>query len=95
MTVIIADRDCDILSPLVRNFYYLPLLMDVFNMKEPPDRKITIISNKIQPTVMEVDDKIFNQYKNMIINEVFQKIDQNLQDYTAKSKAAKFHKETS
>lgn len=69
--------------------------MDVFNMKEPPDRKITIISNKIQPTVMEADDKIFNQYKNMIINEVFQKIDQNLQDYTAKSKAAKFHKESS
>lgn len=44
---------------------------------------------------MEADDKIFNQYKNMIINEVFQKIDQNLQDYTAKSKAAKFHKESS
>ena len=79
MIIIIADREVDNLSPLVRNFHYKPLLMDVFEIKDPPDHKIRIISKKIQPTVFEVDDRIFCKYKNTFINEVFQKIDSDLQ----------------
>jgi hypothetical protein len=42
--------------------------MDVFDIKDPPDSKIRIISKKIKPTVLELDDKIYNFYKNTFIN---------------------------
>lgn len=52
MIVVIADRSADYLSPLVRSLLYEPLLMDVFEMKDYPDRKIKIISKKIPPTMI-------------------------------------------
>lgn len=94
VVVWIADREIDNLTPLIRSFYYGPLLRDVFEIHDPPENKIRIISPKIQPTVLECDDKIFCQYKNEFVPEVFQKINANLQEYISSNKAAKFHKES-
>lgn len=84
----------DNLTPLIRSFYYQPLLMDIFEIRDPPDRNIKIVSKKIKPTVLECSDRIFGDYRNMFISDVFQKINQHLQEYIAKNKAAKFHKES-
>ena len=89
--ITIVDRQIDMLSPLVRSFYYGPLSMDLFNIKEKsPDLKI--ISTKIQPNCVNVDDPIWKKYSKMHIYDAFSKIDEDLREYINTSEVAKFQK---
>ena len=66
--------------------------MDIFNITDKSE-DIKIVSNKLSPTNMRTDNKIFVKYSNMHIYETFKYIDDDLKDYIQKSEVAKFQKQ--
>ncbi len=48
LTVIVFDRNIDWVSPMVRNYYYFPMIADVFNITDFKNLHINNLSRDIQ-----------------------------------------------
>lgn len=67
----LVDRELDMMSPLIYNFYYFPLLMEVFRTEyDEASGKLTIKEEE-KETELELENKIFAKYKNMHIYKGF------------------------
>lgn len=62
--VVIFDRAIDWVSPMVRNFYYLPMIADLFNITDFKHMKILNLNKDLQEAQIQHDDKVFSEYKN-------------------------------
>lgn len=92
VVIVVADRQLDMLSPLVRSFYYRPLLMDLFDITKKSD-EIEIVSPKVAPTSIKTDNAVWVKYQNLHIYEVFKNIDQDFKRFIETSEVAKFQKQ--
>jgi hypothetical protein len=45
LTVFVFDRNIDMVSPMVRNFYYFPMLADIFDIRDFKAMNIENIGN--------------------------------------------------
>lgn len=85
----LVDRKIDLISPLVRNFYYVTMLSELMHI----DYNHKDVNLKEGKTVkLNFDDPIFNQYRNQHISKVQSGIEQDFKKFKAENKALQ-HKE--
>ena len=64
--MLLVDRKIDLISPIVRNFYYLTMLSDAYNI-DYQHKKIPWKEGK--DFDISFDDAIFCEYKNLHISK--------------------------
>ena len=74
-------------TPLVTNFQYYPILFDIFDVKSPLEKKITAGGKEID---FDFNDEVFGQYKNMHFNKTLMVIDDDIKKFKSTSKVSKF-----
>lgn len=77
-------------SPIVRSFYYFPMICDVFKLNYKD------LSFNLRGAQMGISlgDRIFLNYKNMHISKALNTINKDLLKFTDENKAAKIQKGT-
>lgn len=85
----LVDRKIDLISPLVRNFYYVTMLSELMHI-DYNHKDVTLKEGKT--VKLNFDDPIFNQYRNQHISKVQSGIEQDFKKFKAENKALQ-HKE--
>lgn len=90
--LVLADRELDIASPLIYNFHYFPLLTEVLATEYDESSGKLKIREEEKETELELENKVFEKYRNMHIYKGFEVIHNDFTNFKENSKAAKFQK---
>lgn len=54
---------------MVRNFYYYPMIADLFNITDYKNLTLNNLNKEIQEVKIEESDKVFKDYKNKHVSD--------------------------
>lgn len=91
--MILFDRNIDWVSPVVRNFYYFPMVADVFGLADFKTLQIHNLPKEVESVTIEYNDQVFKTFKNQHISDAISSITRDFDNFTASNRAAKFQKD--
>lgn len=87
--MLLVDRKLDLISPLIRNFYYITIISELFKI----DYMSSEIKLKEKPIKLNLEDPVFKEYKNLYIGKAQLSIEPNFKKFISENKAAQMQKD--